>query len=206
MESALKTLRKQFLPVAFDPTGNYSPEVLAQARAYRVLAHAEVEHFLEDRADEVKDAALDGWKRSRKANVTLLCLMAFSGLECKTPPDVLEHPEVQKRKRNDERLQIDKRIVNAANSFYRVVQNNHGVKERNVLSLLITVGVNHGDIDPLWLIEMNSLGSKRGEAAHTSARQKTVQHPPDPKLEYDSVQRVVFGLADIDNKLTALKR
>ena len=55
----LNRLERQFLP-KINPTGIYSDRQLALTIAYRVLAHAEIEAYLEDRVQKV---AIDAKKR-----------------------------------------------------------------------------------------------------------------------------------------------
>lgn len=205
MESALSELRKQFLPRAFDPTGTYSTLVLARARAYRVLAHAEVEHYLEDRVREIALHALSLWKVSEQVSAPLLALVAFSGRLMDLPPDSLSPSQKSAATKHDEQLQLGERVNAASKCFFAMLGQNHGVKEPNLLRLLIPIGFKHSDFDPLWLTTMNTFGEARGEAAHSSAKVGKVTHPPDPQSEHKTVQTVMVGLKDIDKKLTDLK-
>jgi hypothetical protein len=85
----IHTLRKYFLPRQFDPIGRYSDEELIKAIAFRVLAHAELESYVEDRVMELAKAATRSWKTNKKASCTLMGLLAFSGDEMELPPDSL---------------------------------------------------------------------------------------------------------------------
>ena len=58
LEQELKKLRKYFLPHQFDSLGNYRERQIALATAYRVLAHAEFESYLEDIKNRSKDKQL----------------------------------------------------------------------------------------------------------------------------------------------------
>ena len=46
-------LKLYLLPKTFDPLGNYTQEELVKTLAFRVLAHAELESYIEDRAFEL---------------------------------------------------------------------------------------------------------------------------------------------------------
>jgi hypothetical protein len=50
MRSRIDDLRDIFLPKEFDPTGSYEDDQRTRTIAFRLLAHAEIESFLEDRA------------------------------------------------------------------------------------------------------------------------------------------------------------
>jgi hypothetical protein len=206
LESALRELRKQLLPRQFDPTGTYPDRIISRARGYRVLAHAEIEHFIEERAQEVVLHALRDWNSSGLVRKTLLSLVAFSGRNADPPPDTLLAASVSAQPKHDILLHLKFRLDQAANAFFAAVNDNHGLKERNVLRLLLPVGIDPNDFDPLWLATMNSFGERRGEAAHISGSYGAVRHPPDPKSEFNIVVDVIKGLKDIDENLTLLKK
>jgi hypothetical protein len=204
MQAALTELKRQFLPAQFDPTGTYADRWIARARAYRVLAHAEVEHFVEDRVTEVAKHALKEWKNSRKTTRPIVAMVAFCGRDMVYPPDTLAPPQPSAKVKHEEQLHLTERVNAASKNLFQSLKDNHGVKERNILRLLIPIGFLHSDLDPLWLVTMNSFGEARGEAAHLSAKLGTVSHPPDPKSEHELVKAVLVGLKDVDEKLTEL--
>ena len=116
LEQELKKLRKYFLPHQFDPLGNYSARQISLATAYRVLAHAEFESYLEDRVVEIATNALKIWKNNNQTTITLVSLFAFSGLTLDKPPDSLIANQ-QPQKILDEKLILDKKLGKAFNSF-----------------------------------------------------------------------------------------
>src|SRR5436309_29081 len=89
LEKGLASLRREFLPRIFDPTGSYPSRIITRTVAYRVLAHAEIEEYLEDRVwnlaiDSVKALELTG-----SVSRVIACLLAFSGRKLDLPPDTL---------------------------------------------------------------------------------------------------------------------
>jgi hypothetical protein len=62
MRSRLKELRKHMLPTTFSPTGNYTERQQDHARGYRLLAHAEIEAYLEDVSRATVTEAIRRWK------------------------------------------------------------------------------------------------------------------------------------------------
>ncbi len=205
LEGSLRQLRRQLLPRQFDPTGTYPDRIIARARGYRVLAHAEIEHFIEQRAQEVVLDALNAWNSTGTMRVTLASLIAFCGNMANVPPSTLLPNDPSAKKRHDCELKLQLRLNAAANSFFAAAKENHGIKEKNLLRLLLPIGVNPVDIDPTWLATMNSFGERRGEAAHASGNVGKVKHPPDPKTELNLVVQVLKGLRDIDELLNELK-
>ena len=199
-------LRKSLLPKKFDPIGNYSDRQLTRSVAYRVLAHAEIEAYLEDRVLDIAKKAFDKWNINKtKTSLTLCSLLAFCGQEMKKPPDSLNSPQANQQTKWGELLHMERKLNKALQHFRINVKDNHGVKEKNILSLLLPVGVDPNDLDPLWLTNMDSFGASRGEAAHTSFRRICVNNTPDPKSEFDTVNGLLAGIKQVDDLLNALE-
>lgn len=108
LRTQLNRLKDEFLP-EISPTSSYSESQLSKTAAYRVLAHAEIESYLE--------------------------------------------PSNVKQDNHDKRLEITEKINSAIKSFKKVIDNNHGLKEKNILALLLPIGINSNDLDPnnTWL-------------------------------------------------------
>lgn len=200
----LNRLKKQFLPT-ISPTGFYSNRQLARTLAYRVLAHAEIESYLEDRAWEVVIDAKKVWDSTGKTRRTLICLLGFSGLTMDEPPETLS-PKKGSKTVKEEKVKIDKKIDLAIESFKRVIHQNHGVREDHILALLLPIGIDSDDLDPSWLATMNTFGENRGEIAHKSATSyKTIQ-PPDPGNELNTVTQITQELLKIDELINNLMK
>jgi hypothetical protein len=198
----LNRLKKQFLP-KINPTGLYSESQLSKTAAYRVLAHAEIESYLEERAWEVVQNAKTIWDKSGKNTRTLICLLGFSGLTMDKPPDTLTTQKGSKTVK-DEKVKISKKIDLAVESFQRVISQNHGVKEDHILSLLLPIGIDSDDLDPAWLATMNTFGEKRGLVAHKSATSYMTIQTPDPANELNTVTQITDELLRIDELINNL--
>jgi hypothetical protein len=134
-----------------------------------VLAHAELETYFESRAIEVAKAAWAAWKKSRHVSRVALRLLAFSGKEMTLPPGSLEAPDPNKSKAWANLLSIDERLERAVSEYvYRVSIENHGIKEKNILSMLLPIGFEHSKLDQLLLTSLNQFGEARGIVAHSS--------------------------------------
>ncbi|MTJ12432.1 hypothetical protein FJR11_07445 [Anabaena sp. UHCC 0187] len=199
----LNRLKKQFLP-KINPTGLYSDRQLSRTLAYRILAHAEIESYLEDRAWELALDAKRVWGTTGKTTRTLICLLGFSDLTMDKPPDTLNKPNNVSQDNHNKRLKISKKIDLAINNFRWVKDNNHGIKEANILALLLPIGIDHNDLDPAWLATMNTFGKERGIVAHTSAISYMTVQPPDPATELNTVQQITQELLRIDELMNNL--
>ena len=197
----LNRLKKQFLP-KISPIGSYSDRQLALTLAYRVFAHAEIEAYFEERVWEVVINAKINWDRTSKPCLTLLSLVAFSGQMMEMPPDTLT-PTKPSKSIPSERIQLSKKIDSAISCFKRVIKQNHGVKEVNLLALLLPIGIDSDDLDSALLATMNAFGEQRGVVAHSSA--KTIQ-PPDPATELSRVKQIIKELLKVDELISNLKR
>ena len=190
LERELNSLRANFLPENFDPAGDYNSKEIALATAYRVLAHAEIESYLEDRVLEVANNAKHIWENNRQVSLTFACLLAFSGLTLEKAPGKLSSQSFKDLgNKFDDSFGVFKEYV---------TKNNHGIIERNIISLLLPIGIKSSQIDSLWLREINNFGRKRGNSAHQSASCYTTNHPPNPKDELKTINRLVYGFDHID--------
>jgi hypothetical protein len=183
LERRIRRLDRHLLPRS---KTTYSPREYDGTRAYLLLCHAEVEHFIEERAKAIARNALTLWMSDRRPRKPLMALLTM--YEGKfTMTDTLA-------------TRLNKTVV----AFEFAVGNNHGVKEDNVLSLLLPVGIDKTDLDPLWLNEMNTFGTRRGIVAHQAAH--AVRSPPDPDVSRAMVGRVLTGLEDVDGLVRPLVR
>jgi hypothetical protein len=191
LEKRIGTLRKLFLPVHFSKTGTYTPEQLDKARAYRLLAHAEFEEFIEKRASEIATAAVALWASQRKHSRVVTHLVANQvGSPSGFPSDL------------GSGVTAKSIVSKCLGQYIHVVRNNHGVKIANVLSLLLPIGIDEAEIDPVWLATIDGFGAERGKAAHKAA----VNYQIDPHSDFKVVSQIADGLKDIDGLMNALKR
>ena len=204
LKTQLDRLKDEFLP-EISPTGSYSESQLSRTAAYRVLAHAEIEFYLEERAWKIVIDAKKAWETG-KTTRTLICLLGFSDLTMDKPPDTLKKPNNVKQDNHDKRLEITEKINSAIKSFKKVIDNNHGLKEKNILALLLPIGIDSNDLDPnnTWFATMNTFGEKRSLVAHTSATSYMTIQTPDPANELNTVTQIKNELLRIDELMNNL--
>lgn len=166
------------------------------ARAFRLLAHAEIESFLEDRAREKAREALVRYRSDGKPRIVIWSLLSFQ----------LVQTQLTEGQLKDHYLGASDHFNNIAtkahNSFEHLLLHNHGVREKNVLSMLLPVGFLRSQIDTTWLSTIDSFGSNRGATAH-SAYKPTVL--VDPATEKTTVGLIVAGLQRIDDVFARLR-
>ncbi|MCQ9134316.1 HEPN domain-containing protein [Streptomyces hilarionis] len=194
LEIRIAELEKYLIPSPFDPTGSYDDVVYEHARAFRVLVHAEFEAFIEDRVIEVLNTAFSRWEYSGVISTSLLSVVAYKE-SLHAMPDSLSDAS-QKKKYPD----LKARVEAAKNEFNRYVRTkNHGIKEKNILRLLMPIGLTEKEIDPMWLSVTETWATARGEVAHKSAK---MQVRPDPQKEVKTVKQILAGFRDVDVLMT----
>lgn len=201
LRGRLQVLRRIFLPVRFSSTGSYGPDTLDRARAFRVLMHAEIEAYFEDKVSEVAAAAFRAWERSGRVSRALAAILA----SCPPKPN---EPGVPKQLGGTPF--VEGRVKSAYGAFRQMVRENHGVRRKDILRLLLPVGLKEGKIDPIWLNDLDGFGLHRGHVAHTTGVRSRVQYSIDPASDLQTVERLVKELETIDGEikelLTPLKR
>jgi len=199
-------LKRLLLPSKFDPTGTYKHplRVTTRALSFRVLAHAEVETYLEDRVLDVATTALQAWETRRFVSIVTFHLIGFSGRTTDRPPETLYTTDPNKTKEWLSKTIIDDRFSKCISEFHRRVRReNHGVKEKNIVEMFVPIGFDMSKCDALFLQTMSTFGEARGTVAHTSGKSH-VQKAVDPKDEYSTLVRIMAGLEPIDQEFDRL--
>jgi hypothetical protein len=178
----INTIENAYLP-AVNPLGNYSSKQQDDLRAYLLLVHAEIEAYFEEISENKAKSAFRYWELNRTKSNVLLALVSFCGNSF-----------------TDQELET--RINYALRSYIQKLKKNHGIKERNLLDILLPVGIEYSSIDTTWLNTMTSFGANRGEVAHSTA---SVQQPLDPVILKNSVTLILAEINNIDKRIKALK-
>jgi hypothetical protein len=200
----LERLRKQLLP-KLSATGSYNDRQIALTTAYRMLTHAEIEYYLEQRVWEVVINAKQAWDETGKPSRTLLGLIAFSGQIMELPPISLT-PVRAVKVINPDKIKLDNKISIAINCFKRVIDQNHGLKESNLLALLLPIGIDSNDLDTAFFATMNTFGEQRGLVAHSSAAFYRMLQLPDPTNELNIIGQIIIGLTELDELISNLDK
>ena len=175
------TLKKQFLN--FQPAESVLPENQDQLRAFKLLVHAEIESYIEKSVLEVLNKCINEWKTKKRVTVPLPFLIMFSS---------------SKFEANEKQLTKENRINQILESFKSVVSSNNGIKEKNILKLIVPLGINYSSIDDTRLTTIDSYGHSRGEVAHNSLSAKKQL---DKNSELNDLHLVLTGIKKIDIRL-----
>ena len=180
LRSELGRLRRHLLPAKFSPTGSYNDRILDRARAYRVLAHAEIESYLEDEVRDVLQFALRRWKTTGAMNKVLMSLVVAVrfGLADDESAELGVQPASIPRD-----TELHDFVKEAAKRAFQRIDSNNGVQERDLKKLLMLVGVRLSDLDSVWLVSMTTFGKERGQVAHLGRGGLTQQTDPEAELK-----------------------
>ena len=186
---------EKLLP-ALSPIGTYTLAEYDFVRSFRLLAHAEIEAFLEDRARSVADDAVRRWHADRRPRRVLLGLLVFHAKSAGLSEQNLRNLSTQPASH------ISNSIDRAHQQYRTRLSKNHGIREENLLGILLPLGLEGSDIDTAWLATTDGFGARRGETAHTAI---AVQQPLDPQTERQTVKDIVAGLDALDRTLSEVR-
>ncbi len=99
-------------------------------------------------------------------------------------------------------IHVEEMTAQATTAYNRAVSLNNGIRESNILQLLLPIGLLCSEINSTWLSTTDSFGAKRGETAHTSFQ---AQVQPDPVTEQATVKQILGGLLVLDERIKKLR-
>lgn len=203
MRSRLKELRKHMLPTNFSPTGSYSERQQDHARGYRLLAHAEIEAYLEDVSRATVTEAIRRWRNEGQPSKPLISFLASYHSSWSVGDNISNEEIIQIAKsRVNIKESVDKVINLAQTQFLQRIKDNHGIKENNFHVLIVPTGIDPSELDATWITNLNNFGSLRGAIAHNSKRASDEINPQD---ELNAVESLVSGLEDLDRRINQLQ-
>ena len=171
--------------------GNYTKKEQDLIRSFVLLTHAEIEAYLEDVAKTRVTKSLSDWNSSRVKSNCIKSVVSFVGHDLKFENDLNS---------NNIQYRVNKTV---AHYMSAVVDKNHGIKEKNILKVLLPLGIEINELDQTWLSVMESFGSTRGLIAHSSFN---VQTSIDRNTELNRIKNQILPeLTNINALIKKLK-
>jgi len=195
LEQRVQQLEKRLLPPT-SATGSYTPRQLDLVRGYRLLVHAEIEAYLEDKVRACANASLRRFKADRRPRTVVMSLLAFH-----SPQKSVSVRQIKEIYAGG-LIHVEEMTAQATTAYNRAVSLNNGIRESNILQLLLPIGLLCSEINSTWLSTTDSFGAKRGETAHTSFQ---AQVQPDPVTEQATVKQILGGLLVLDERIKKLR-
>lgn len=168
-------------PASFTP----NPERLA---AFRLLAHAEFEEFIE--------------RKAREGLARLSALAESTSFRLKDMHQLLAIAhylrfDIGMADPFDQARYISKSSSLLSTAEQKISDNN-GIKTNSFLMLCILFGVMPDDVDQTLLSTLDSYGSNRGDVAHKSiSRVRTIQAPTDEESSANTILRLLKSFYDV---------
>jgi hypothetical protein len=181
----LDKLEAHLLPDPFSLTGRYTERQHDHTKAFLLLVHAELESYFEDRARNLVTKAEARYQQKGICTPVLSRLLVY-------------HHALK-----DELGPVSSNAVEKAiNYYFDHLDKNHGIKEKNLRTIFLPLGISHGELDAQLVAACNQLAQKRGQFAHASF--KTHQQV-DPKTERDNIRdNILPELKNLEKRLTEL--
>lgn len=160
-----------------------------KAIAFRILASAAIEEYVEERCKEIATEGIDRLKKQLPTSTGRA--MVIWGISRKVPDCIpIEPGEVADHyDRYDEILK----------AYLASVAGNHGVNGRDVRSLINPVGIRSHQVPEELIDRLQALSEKRDPVVHTSAAKAASKL--GPSVERKQIEDIVIRLSDLDDAL-----
>ncbi|WP_439585121.1 HEPN domain-containing protein [Dyadobacter bucti] len=158
LHKRIKFLENRLLPKERHD-GNYTAIERDKTKSFLLLVHAEIESYFEAMVVAKVKSSLADFNSNGKLNHCLASILAFSGNEIS-----------YSNKPVSDTINIKYRVNKSVNHYLSQVNQNHGVKEKNIVDLFIPIGLRYSELDSTWLNTMEAFGGIRGNIAHSSAQ------------------------------------
>ncbi len=170
LKKRINKLKKIFLPKKFSPTGSYSDNVLEKSQAYALLSHSEFEFYFEQTALQIAQKSFKCWTTTKLTTRPLVAMIAYYSGSFNIIPE--------SKIANSSKENLDVRINKAFGEYNYVINNNHGIKGKNIFRLFIPIGLELNQFDDSFLLALDVYGHFRGQIAH-STRATNLKSPDD---------------------------
>jgi hypothetical protein len=178
-----------FLPPPPMSKTAYTDQELDLTSAYIVLAHAEIESFLEELVLRKAHRAVQQFDATQRVTPILRKLVAY-------------YVAQKRRSWGEVSLPTPPTVDAAYISFQGHVTNNNGIRRKDIEKLLYPLGVLESSLNQTWLAQMDSFGFNRGGWAHKT---NAALNPPDPTTELSTVNQLLQQLLNVDRILNGLR-
>lgn len=175
-----------FLPAARLSSGGYSADEVDRSAGYVAIAHAEVQHFIDDR---VRDLAIKAQQSFIGKGLMSQEIFAAVSYCAKPLEQVSNHDSANRQEEKVPQPAISagphyfSRVLSShalsALRFYEdeIRTKNNGIKTANLLRLLLPLGIGSDKLHAKWLGKMDELGERRGRQVHKSLGSTIIGDP-----------------------------
>lgn len=171
--------------------------------AYRVLAHAEVEAFIESLAGTILDVTEVGVQNGMITHAGHHLVVQWAANRLRSDAAKARYPLFDRQQAIAAASAGSQDLRSAIDSHRERIRQNHGVKAANVRQLLIPLGY-RDEFFSLGLLDLlDDFGEKRGAVAHTSGL-VGVQNWPTGSSEIARCEALLPGLKRLEQVMPRL--
>jgi hypothetical protein len=177
--------------------GDYTLEEKLKCQAFVIFAHAEIENYLETVGRRIMKEAKQRWDAELIPDRVIATLLAYRKLAAVPIPQ--DRHELSKVKK------FSQAVDQCIKEQERVIADNNGIKEKNIFSIFLPLGVFPSDIDEVVLIELTQTGKRRGEFVHKKNK-VSLQKLDDPiTVEQIKIRDLVEEIRKFDARLEEMR-
>ena len=196
LEGTIARVSALFLPPAEDPTGAaYGPDEIDRSAAFIAMAHAAIQHYIDDRVRELADGALASFSTYGNVSVELLTMVAYGRRMEPTPQDINVGLKAERSVTQPDPWEFPPLVRQLISKSFldfeeEVRRKNNGIKTYNLTKLLLPLGFSSSGFNDKWLAKMDTIGTDRGNQVHKSLGSTILS---DPFSYARDIRAAVYG-------------
>lgn len=193
LTTRIADLKARFLNFTIAPDALPTQHELDMIASFKLLAHAEFEHFIEERIKRALEESKKRWFNDRKVTRCLFnaTLAAFPHFEKYKNPFY----------NGSSKSAVDDLVDRSTREAMQVIVENNGIKETAFNRLCYLGGLLIDDISGTLVASMDSYGTERGDVAHKPVLR--VRSLKDPQIEASEAEGILKLLEKFDDDITA---
>jgi hypothetical protein len=196
LSQAIVDLKSGLMNFAARADGDYTPEELLKCRAFIAFAHAEVETYLEKVALRILEESYTRWNSNSVYDRVIATLLTFCRNGGVAIPDDPKNPN---------KKCVKEIVEEAFKTQRRAINENNGIKRKNLSTMLSPLGVLPEDLEEVFLIQLDNTGTLRGIMVHKASR-VSLRNIHDPFTdEQQDIDNLLSEIGRFDAKLEALR-
>lgn len=196
LERNIAKIERHLMPV-INISGSYSEKEMILVRGYRLLIHAEIESYFETIAENKIRNVLSLWHINKKPSHVITSICAYFIFKSQNM-----NADIPESWDDTHRAFIEDRVENFFGTYIAILRQNNGITQKNLLKILLPLGIDINDLDITWLTDMDNFGEARGHDAHNTIG---AQRPIDPATEKARIHRIINEIMKIDTFVRELK-
>lgn len=184
LEQHLTKLEHNFIVVRSDYS-QYTVDDFLKALAYRVLASAAIENFVEQRCLEIATAGCSRLA-SGKLTSTGRALTIWARFQNRRNPQVVYI-------RESDPLSDPSEPATALKVYSRYVKNSHGINADDLRALVFPLGLSEATLPVVLTSSLDALADSRNPASHAVVRNRK-----EPSSDVQAVNQILTPLRQLD--------